>query len=379
MTKAGGGRQGGRNKAGGNDADKGMSRRSVLKGGALLGAVAAVNMPFIRPSYAASSLKVSTFGGYFEQSFNSFIYPAFTKATGIKVESVPQSESAAFLLQLQQASKAGVAPMDICCMPQTDLLRGRELKLWKTYDLAKIPNAALLPERYINKVGASAVDGIGAMAWYMTLVVNKENMKPLPDSWKVLWDPKYKDSWGLQSGGLSAIMEITSTVWFGSNEPLNSKEGIDKVIAKIAELKPNIKLWWEEEGTMQTALENDDVLGGQYYNDVAHTMEKNGTPVVSIFPKEGGVVDFGSWAQLAVSKKVAEAEAFVNYTCTAEAQELMARHVGSVPLIDRSKMNLTGEEFNMVSSDIPPITMASLARLKNQSYMDAAFTKMLAG
>ncbi|MDE1173602.1 MAG: extracellular solute-binding protein [Parvibaculaceae bacterium] len=375
MTKAKDSRVGGKNM---NDVKKGMSRRSVLKGGAVLGAAAAVNMPFIRPSYAGSSLKVSTFGGYFEQSFSSFIYPAFTKATGIAVESVPQSESPAFLIQLQQASKAGAVPMDICCMPQSELLRGRELKLWKTYDLGKIPNASLLPDRYVNKI-PSGVDGVGAMAWYTTFVVNKETVKPLPDSWKALWDPKYKNSWGLQSGGVSNIIEITSMVWFGTNDLLNSKEGIDKVIAKIAELKPNVKLWWEEEGTMQTALENDDVLGGTYYNDVAHTMAGNGTPVVSLFPKEGGVVDFGSWAQLDVSKKIAEAQAFINYTCTAEAQELMARHVGSVPLIDRAKMNLTQAEFDNVSSDVPPILVASEARLKNQSYMDQAFTKMLAG
>jgi putative spermidine/putrescine transport system substrate-binding protein len=357
----------------------GVSRRSLLKGTAMIGVAAAVNMPFIRRAYAARSLKVSTFGGYFEQGFKSVIYPAFQKATGIAVESVPQSESISFLLQLQQAGKAGALPMDICCMDQADLIRGRELALWQNFDVSKVPNLHLLPERYLGKAKDGGVDGIGAMGWYQTLVVNRDEMKTLPDSWKNLWDPAHKNAWGVASGGESGIFEIAAGTWFGGNDILNTTQGIDRVIAKIAELKPNVKLWWEEEGTMQTALENGDVVGGLYYNDVAHAMAKNGTPVVSIFPKEGGVLDYGAWAMLASSSKRAEALEFVNYTCTPEAQQLMARNSGLVPLLDKSKMNLTRAEFDLVSSDVPPLAIAAAARFKYQSYMDQRFTKMLAG
>jgi putative spermidine/putrescine transport system substrate-binding protein len=350
----------------------------VLQGGAWITAATAINMPFSRPAYAAGSLKVSSYGGYFEQALKGFVYPAFQKATGIVIESVPQSESSSFLLQLQQAGKAGAVPMDICCMNQTDLLRGRELGLWQNYDGSKITNLKLLPDRYVGK-STHGVDGIGAMGWYQTLVINQEELKIRPDSWKVLWEPNHRNAWGLTSGGESGLFEIVAGTWFGGNEILDSKAGIDKVLAKIAELKPNVKLWWEEEGTMQTALENGDVIGGQYYNDVAHTMAKNGTPVVSVFPKEGGLMDFGAWALLAQSKKQAEANEFVNYTCSPEAQQLMARHAGLVPLLERSTLNLTRSEFDNVASDVPPLLIAAAARVKNQLYMDQQFTRMLAG
>jgi putative spermidine/putrescine transport system substrate-binding protein len=363
----------------GSAAAQSVSRRFLLKSSALLGMAAAVNMPFSGSTRAAArSLKISTFGGYFEQGFKTYIYPAFQKATGIAVDSVPQSESTAFLMQLQQAGKAGAVPMDLCCMNQTDLMRGRELGLWQNYDVAKVANLKLLPDRYLGK-SKDGVDGIGAMGWYQTLVINKEAMKVPPDSWKILWEPGHRNAWGLTSGGESGLFEIVAGTWFGGNDILSTKAGIDKVLAKIAELKPNVKLWWEEEGTMQTALENDDVIGGQYFNDVAHTMAKNGTPVVSVFPKEGALIDYGAWALLAASKKQAEAIEFVNYTSTPEAQALMARYSGLVPLIDRSKMNLTQAEFDRVSSDVPPLQMAAAARVKYQAYMDQQFTKMLAG
>jgi putative spermidine/putrescine transport system substrate-binding protein len=338
---------------------------------------ALANVPFMAPANATRSLKVSTFGGYFEDGFKKFIFPAFQKATGIAIESVPQSESTAFLLQLQQAGRAGALPMDLCCMPQADLIRGRALDLWQTYDVSKVPNLKLLPERYVTKTKGGAVDGIGAVGWYQTLVINKEEMKTPPATWKSLWDPQYRNAWGLTAGGQSGLFEIVASTWFGSTEMLNTKAGIDKVIAKMAELKPNVKLWWEEEGTMQTALENGDVIGGMYFNDVARTMAKNGTPVVSVFPKEGGVLDYGSWAQLALSKKQAEAAEFANFTCTPEAQEMMARHASLVPLLDRGKMKLTPAEFDNVSSDVPPILIAAAARVDNLPYMDQQFTKML--
>ena len=36
------------------------------------------------------SLRVSTYGGNFEQALSQHIYPLFTEATGIRVESMPQ-------------------------------------------------------------------------------------------------------------------------------------------------------------------------------------------------------------------------------------------------------------------------------------------------
>src|SRR5919112_949954 len=117
-----------------------ISRRSMLKAlGATAGA-AAVSMPFIRPSYAATTLRVSNFGGFFEEAFVKDVYPAFTKATGISIQSIPQSGSAQFLIQLAQAKQAGTAPMDVCIGGQPEILRGRAHGLWQPFDKAKLPN-----------------------------------------------------------------------------------------------------------------------------------------------------------------------------------------------------------------------------------------------
>ena len=92
------------------------ARHAARQGPARSSAARGADAPFIRPARAAArSLKVSTFGGYFERMFAEHVYPTFTKATGIEVQSIEQPEGAQFLFQLAAANKAGSPPMDICC------------------------------------------------------------------------------------------------------------------------------------------------------------------------------------------------------------------------------------------------------------------------
>lgn len=360
-------------------------RRSLLIGaGVAAGAVAlagagltlsGVFKPAVKDSTKTRRLKISTFGGFFERSFAEHVFPAFTKATGIEVQSIEQPEGEQFLYQLATANKNGSPPMDICCEGAVDVLRGRAQGLWRTYDAKRIPNLSQLPPRFIKDT-QPVFDNVAAMSWYMTFVVNTKDLSTPPDSWTALWG-NYPDSWGVMSGGTSPIFEITAKTYFGGIEILMTKEGIDKVLSKMAELKKNVKLWWQNEGTMQTALINDEVLGGTYMHDTAMIMARSGTPVRSIFPKEGAVRATNYWCQPTASTKIEEAQEFLNFSCTPEAQELIARFVGSAPVLDRSKLNLTDKEFAAVSSDRPSIPVATEARFKFASYMDQKFMSMV--
>jgi putative spermidine/putrescine transport system substrate-binding protein len=106
-------------------------------------------------------------------------------------------------------------------------------------------------------------------------------------------------------------------------------------------------------------------------------MIRNGTQVRSIFPKEGAVMSTNYWCQPSASAKVEEAQEFLNFSCTPEAQELIARYVGSAPVLERSKLDLTDQEFAAVSSNTPPIDAATEARFRFTEYMEQQFTKMV--
>ena len=310
----------------------------------------------VQPVFAAGTLKVGVYGGYFKDSFDKYIFPDFEKETGIKVESVAEPTGEAWLVQLEQAAKAGIAPADVNMIAQTPMLRGQKTELWLPLDLNKIPNHKNLIPHFIHKYPDGRVDGIGAVSWYITLVSNTKVFPEAPKSWAAMWEPDKKDSLGLLAlASNSFLLEITSATFFDGTKILDTKEGIQKVLDKLATIKPNVKLWYRDEGQFQQALQSGEIPMGEYYHDVSMLAAKKGQPVRSTFPKEGGVLDSGIWAVPKSSKNIDEALIFINYMCRPDIQAKLSREVGTSPTVRKDLTDLTPEEFAAVSSDIPPI------------------------
>ena len=113
--------------------DTKFSRRAVL--GAGLATAGLLAMPAVLRAQD-KSLKVGVYGGYFKDSFDKNIFADFTKETGIAVESVAEPTGEAWLVQLEQAAKAGQAPADVSMMSQVAMLKGQSTELWAPLDTA---------------------------------------------------------------------------------------------------------------------------------------------------------------------------------------------------------------------------------------------------
>ncbi|WP_088344160.1 MULTISPECIES: ABC transporter substrate-binding protein [Rhodomicrobium] len=355
----------------------GTNRRSVLIGG--LAGAAAVAMPAILRAQD-KSLKVGVYGGYFKDSFDKHIFPEFTKATGIGVEAVAEPTGEAWLVQLQQAAKAGQAPADVSMMSQVAMLKGQATDLWAPLDMSKLPNTSNLVERFINKYPDGRVAGIGAVSWYITLVSNTKIFPEAPASWAVLWDPANKDKLGLLAlVSNSFLLEVTAKTYFGGTKALDTEEGILKALAKLAELKPNVRLWYRDEAQFEQALKSGEIPMGQYYHDVTGLAAADGHPVRSTFPKEGGILDSGCWAVSSASKKTAEAHEFINYMSQPAIQALMSRKVGTSPTVKRELTDLTDAEFGAVSSAIDPIVPRYDLYQSKSDWLNQKWTELIVG
>jgi len=330
-----------------------MKMKSRILGSILVLCIAAL---LSQPAPAAEkSLKVGVYGGYFKDSFDKHIFPDFTKETGIKIESVAEPTGEAWLVQLEQAAKAGVAPADVNMIAQVPMLRGQKTQLWAPLDLAKIPNHKNLLPVFVHKYPDGKVDGIGAVSWYITLVSNSRVFPQAPASWGDMWNADKKDKLGLLAlASNSFLLEVTATTFFGGTKVLDTKEGIQKVLDKLAAVKPNVKLWYRDEAQFEQALKSGEVPMGQYYHDVA-TLASKEHPVRSTFPKEGGVLDSGTWAVTRASKKMDEAHVFIDYMCRPDIQKKLSLKVGTSPTVKKELTGLTAAEFAAVSSDIKPI------------------------
>nr|QQZ50925.1 hypothetical protein JKL49_06685 [Phenylobacterium glaciei] len=74
------------------DADEDGRRQGLLNRRGLLLGAAGLTLAACAPKASgggANALKVSSYGGNFEEAMSKYVYPVFEKASGIKVESIP--------------------------------------------------------------------------------------------------------------------------------------------------------------------------------------------------------------------------------------------------------------------------------------------------
>ncbi len=362
-----------------NKIPSGLKRRGFIAGTAAAVGAAALGFPYLNLHAQNGTLKVGTYGGYFKDSFDQHIYPDFTAATGIRIESIAEPTGEAWLVQLRNAARAGVAPADVNMMAGTPMLRGALEELWLPLDEARLPNVTgNMPDNFIHRYPDGRLYGAGAVSWYITLCSNTAVIPEAPESWADMWDERYRDTLGLLALSTNSfLLEITAKTFFGGYDILGTQEGIEQVLARIAELKPNVRLWYRDEGTFQQALQDGEIPMGQYYHDVAGLAAAQGFPVRSTFPREGGVLDSGSWVVTRASTQQELAEVFIDYTAQPEIQSLLARNVGTAPVIARDFMDLSDEEFAAVSSDIEPVLPQYSMYLEHGDWISDRWNEMI--
>ncbi|WP_037313431.1 ABC transporter substrate-binding protein [Ruegeria halocynthiae] len=327
---------------------------------------------------AGSKLRIGTFGGYFEESFEKFIYPAFTEKTGIEVQSFATPVPSVVVPQLKTAAQTKTAPMDVIMFSGVARAEGAKLGVYKTLDDKKIPNLSNLPERFQDRDAEGGLYGVGALSWFITLCTNTDEIPEAPTSWSALWDEQYKDQIGLLALPQNAwMLEVTATTFFGGTDILSTREGLEQVFDKLRELVPNVRLWYRDEGSFQQALQDGEIPMGQYYHDVAGLAAAEGFPVRSTMPKEGGVQDSGYWISPKYAEPIDEIHEFINFTSSPETQSLLARSVGTAPVVDLDLTDLTPEEISAVTSTIPPITPRYDVFVENKDWITETWNEMI--
>jgi putative spermidine/putrescine transport system substrate-binding protein len=326
----------------------------------------------------AEEITVSAWGGFFEETLAAEIYPGFTEETGIAVKSVAQPEDSAWMTQLMAAARAKKAPADLSLVVDEVLIRGNEAGLWGKLDPAKMPGTASLKDGYVKISDDGGAYAVGALAFYTTFVTNTDFAADAPASWMELWEEKWDGKLGIVTTPNSGLLEVTAKTFFGGYEVMETREGLEQVIAKIAELKSQVKLWYRDEGQFQQALEAGELNAGLYYHDVAMLSIWDGKPIASTFPKEGGIVSDAYWVMPRDSQNTAVVEKFLDYMSRPAIQAKMARQMGVFPIVPRDAMDLTDEEFSSVGSDIEPVRVQTHIHLREGDWLETKYQEMIA-
>ena len=331
-------------------------------------------------SIEGAKIKVSTYGGFFEENFATF-YPDFTKETGVEVESLSQPTSEVWVVQLQQAIDAGASPpADVSMLSGVGIQRAINGEILATYDQAAIPQAVNLAEGYIRTDPSGLVAGVGGVSWYITIVSNTDRVPESPDSWTTFWDSRWENELALlKNAANSYLIEITAACFFGGYDILETQEGTTEVLTKLQEVKPNVKLWYRDEAQAQQAFNTGEVSLGQFYHDITTYAASQGEPLRSVFPTEGAILDSGFWAVSKTTENVAACQAFIDYMCRPEIQAELARTLGTTPTAKQDTMDLTAEEYEAVGGPGPEVALRPKYEMYDEweDWIDQQWTEMI--
>ena len=202
-----------------------LNRRDFIKTSSAATSTLALGT-YLPRAWAAEPMKVSAYGGYFEDSLAEFVYPEFTKSTGIEIESVSQTGSDSWFVAIDTALKAGGDPPTDVTMGGGSAPR-RFGQLYQHLDESLIPGAANIPDYLLHRKEDGVLDSVAVLAWYAIFVTNTEIYPEAPESWGDMWTPAFKDSLGIGAEVTgNSMLEIIEKTFHPGEEMMTSKEGL---------------------------------------------------------------------------------------------------------------------------------------------------------
>ena len=306
---------------------KNPGRRGVLKATAAVAATAALPMPFIRTSRAAP-VEINMLGWYgtaeadmvaeFEAANNVKFKPKYYAGGDNMLAALAQNPPGTFDLIHTDAEYASlliesnlVDELNPADYPMDDLMHE---------DFGKFPGHWKAGKLYslITRYGHLGVS-------YNKNTISREDAM----SYKVFWDPKLKGKVGHFDWHLPSLGQMSLLNGNSQPSPFDISEEAWKAVQETTlSLKPQVGGYFDFGGTF-AGLKNGEMLAMCGIGDwVTGILERDGAPVTSVVPKEGGIQWTESYSIVATSTKKDIVKKYLEYTMSAKGQVKTAQMLG---------------------------------------------------
>ena len=147
-----------------------------------------------------------------------------------------------------------------------------------------------------------------------------------PDTWAVLWDPRFKGKISLRDD-LSSVFMAALLLGFDKPDPTHlynlSDDELLAVKKKLIELKPNVRKYWTG-GELTNLFQNHEIILATGWPSSTIQLRKLNFPIGEVIPKEGapGWIDYLMIAAASPHKELAEQ--FLEYMIEAKTQKLVS-------------------------------------------------------
>jgi spermidine/putrescine transport system substrate-binding protein len=175
-----------------------------------------------------------------------------------------------------------------------------------------------------------------------------------PESWAVLWDPKYR--------GKISVWDDLPTVYMtaqvlGYDKPDPSRlynltdEQLGAVKKKLLELKPNIRKMWSTGGELTNLFQNHEIVAAMGWPLMTNQLRKISFPVGETIPKENTTGWIDHLMITAGSENKELAHKFLEYMVEAQTQKRVTEITGYTPANPQAAQYMTPDEIKSLHLD----------------------------
>jgi spermidine/putrescine-binding protein len=323
-----------------------MNRRSLLLGTLAL----AIACGACRQKEETLSLLV--WEGYADPSF---VRP-FEAAHHCKVVASYMGSSDELVAKLRGGSAANYDVISPSSDVATSIVRAG---LAAPLDLSKIPSYSQLSPKLRDSPLVKAngqTYGVPFVWGPNPLLYDTTAFAQPPDSWSVLWDPKYKGKISLWDE-LSSVYVAAQVLGFDKPDPSQlynlSDAQLEAVKKKLIELKPNIRKYWSSGGELTNLFQNHEIIAAMGWPLMTNQLRKLNYPIGETIPKENttGWIDHLMITAASTHKELAQT--FLEYMVEAQTQKLVTDVTHYTPANPATAQFLTPEERKSLHLDDP--------------------------
>lgn len=204
----------------------------------------------------------------------------------------------------------------------------------------------------VNKSLAKQGEFNGQQYWipwdwgFESVLVRKDLVKEVPDSWGDIWDPQHKGKIAINDSGEAA--HIITSLSLGLDPWNQTDEEYAQVKSKLMELAPNVLAYWSGQTELDQMLASGDAwLGVGAWNASYVALLNEGKDVEYIVPKEGRTGYLCGFAIPKTSKNYDLALEMIDAYLAPESMAYLANEYGygisnndALPLVDPEMVKL---------------------------------------
>ncbi len=298
------------------------------------------------------SLSLLVWEGYADPSF----VRAFEDAHHCKVVASYMGSSDELVAKLRGGSAANYDVISPSSDVATSIVRAG---LAAPLDLSKIPSYDQLSSKLRDSPLVKAngqTYGVPFVWGPNPLLYDTTAFAQAPDSWSILWDPKFKGKLSLWDE-LSSVYMAAQVLGYDKPDPSQiynlSDAQLEAVKKKLIELKPNIRKYWSTSGELTNLFQNHEITAAMGWPLTTNELRKLNFPIGETIPKENttGWIDHLMITAASAHKELAHT--FLEYMVEAETQKLIADVTHYTPANPSTAQFLTPDEAKGLHLDDP--------------------------